>query len=56
MDVTQQGLMTETDLYLSTQAAGWNKQQVQQLIHELDPNHKDLYNLEEFCLIMKYIE
>jgi Ca2+-binding EF-hand superfamily protein len=40
----------------AVKALGWNKNQLYELIQELDPNHYGDITYEEFVLIMKYIE
>jgi Ca2+-binding EF-hand superfamily protein len=40
----------------AVKALGWNKNQLYELIQELDPNHNGDITYEEFVLIMKYIE
>jgi hypothetical protein len=55
-DQDNRGVITQDDLNLSASAAGWKPDQVQDLIQELDPGHKGEFNMEEFNLIMKYIE
>ena len=55
-DQENRGVVNQDDLNLSASAAGWRPDQVQGLIQELDPGHKGEFNLEEFNLIMKYIE
>lgn len=48
--------MTKDDLLVAAEAAGWKPEKITALIKDLDPNHEGDFNLEEFILILKYIE
>lgn len=41
---------------MAADACGWKANKITALISDLDPNHEGDFNLEEFILIMKYIE
>ena len=54
-DVNQAGFIDKFDMETAVKALGWNKNQLYELIQELDPNHNGDVTFEEFVLIMKYI-
>jgi hypothetical protein len=37
-------------------ANGFNAYQIEEIIQELDPDHGDEFNMQEFVLLMKYID
>lgn len=55
-DINQAGFIDKNDMETAVKALGWNKNQLYELIQELDPNHNGEITYEEFVLIMKYIE
>ena len=56
LDLTNKGDISLDDLYMAAKTMGWQKNKVVDLIHDLDPNHEDIVNAQEFMLMMKYIE
>jgi len=43
-------------MLVAAECAGWKPEKITALIKDLDPNHEGDFNLEEFILILKYIE
>ena len=56
LDMSDKGVISLDDLHMAAQSIGWSKKQIVDLISDLDPNHEDSVNAQEFMLMMKYIE
>mgnify|MGYP002631356033 CR=1 FL=1 len=56
LDTDGFGQIEAENLYVVSSAMGWSESQVNDLISQLDPNHSDSFNFQEFILILKFID
>ena len=53
-DINQNGIVTKSELMYA--AGGGQERYVEEIIQELDQFHGDEFNMQEFVLLMKYID
>lgn len=53
-DINNNGIVTKKELFYA--ANGFDTNQIEEIIQELDPEHGDSFNMQEFVLLMKYID